>query len=136
MKVKLHMIEGPIVARPDDGLRRTHERMREHDIHHMPVLDAEERVVGIVSEHDILVPRYVDEDGSTGGRFVLDDDVTVARAMTRDPLTLRPGDTLADAIEHFLHHRFSALPVVDEDEHLVGMLTTKDLLLVLKDQLD
>lgn len=135
MIVKSHMIDGPIVARPGDGLRRTHDRMREHDIHHMPVLDHEEHVIGIISEHDILVPQYLQRERGGAGCYVLDDSVTVADAMTVNPVMLHPSDTLKDALDIFLTHRFSALPVVDKDEQLVGVLSTKDLLLVLRDQL-
>lgn len=136
MVVKTHMIDGPVFARPSDGLRHAHDQMRENDIHHLPVVDDQHRVIGIISEHDVLVPRFLEREQRDREGLLVDDQTTVAQAMTKNPVTLRPGARLKDAVDLFLAHRFAALPVVDDEGKLVGMLTTKDLLLVLRDQLD
>ncbi|MCK6507899.1 CBS domain-containing protein [Myxococcota bacterium] len=135
MIVRSHMVDAPVFARPADPLRAAHQRMLDHDIHHLPVVDEGQRVIGIVSEHDLVVPRYLDRQRTTPEHFVLTDDATVGQAMTPDPVTLRASDSLKQALDLLLGHRFSALPVVDAEGRLVGMLTTKDLLLLLRDQL-
>jgi acetoin utilization protein AcuB len=135
MIVRSHMIDAPVFARPGDGLRSAHRRMQDQDVHHLPVVDEDQRVIGIVSEHDLLVPRYLEPHNPEDGRLTLTDAVTVAQAMTPDPVTLRASDSLKQALDLMLAHRFSALPVVDDQGRLQGMLTTKDLLLLLRDQL-
>ena len=135
MIVKSHMIDEPVFAYAEDSLRQAHERMVAHDIHHLPVVDDDRRVVGIISEHDVLVPRYLAPGKDRAGRLQVEASVVVADAMTRDPITLRPSDGLKMAIDQLLTHSFNAVPVVDDAGRLVGMLTTKDLLKVLRDQL-
>jgi len=136
MIVRKHMVDGPVSARPGDGLYDTYRRMRENDIRHMPVLDERERLVGIVSERDVLRPGFVDEDLDTSDSFVLDNSILVSQVMTPDPVTLHTEDPLNKALELFLKHKFGALPVLDSDEKLIGILSTIDLLKVLQDQLE
>ena len=56
MKVSDYMSASAVTANLHDGLRQTYIRMRERDIRHMPVVDAHERVVGIVSDRDSAGP--------------------------------------------------------------------------------
>ena len=135
MIVRKHMIDELVHANLRDGLHQTYRRMRERDIRHMPVIDDDGRLVGIISERDVLRPNFVDTEPNTSGAFVLDNKVRVEEAMTPNPITLHTDDGLGKALDLFLKHKFGALPVVDENETLVGILSTIDLLQVLKDQL-
>lgn len=135
MTVREHMVEDVVFANLRDGLHQTYRRMREREIRHMPVVDDGGRLVGIISERDVLRPSFVDSSPNTAGAFVLDNRVHVQDAMTPGPVTLSAGDDLKSAVGLFLHHKFGALPVVDGDDKLVGILSTIDLLRVLDGQL-
>jgi len=135
MTVKQHMSDQPVYANLGDGLHQTYHRMRERRIRHMPVLDDCGRLSGIISERDLLRPGFVDGGPNTSGAFILDNSVKVSEAMTTRPITLQADDSIQAALDLFLKHKFGALPVVNGEEKLVGILSTVDLLKVLRESL-
>lgn len=121
-----HMSRETVTANLGDGLRQTWVRMQERDIRHMPVLDAEERLAGIVSDRDLRRPDTVDV--GTIDDFRLDDRMKVAEVMTRPAVSVRASTPLLEAMDLVLEHRFGALPVIDDDQRVVGILSAWDLL--------
>lgn len=126
MRVSEFMTRKVWTAAPDDGIRETYFRMREKGIRHLPVLDGA-RLVGIVSDRDLRRPDWVDEAPDLSHDYRLDDDLTVADLMTRNPVVVHTYDALATACEQINRHRFGALPVLDKGGHLVGIITKADL---------
>jgi len=134
MKVSDYMSATVVTANLHDGLRQTYIRMRERDIRHMPVLDAQERVVGIVSDRDLRRPSTVDVGPDTIDAFSLDDTVQVEAVMTGNPSVVTPDTPLRDALDRFVTHRYGALPVVGPDGRPVAMLSAYDLLRAFQDR--
>ncbi len=108
------------VARVDDDLALAGQMMLWTNLRHLPVVRDDGTVVGVVSVRDFLSRRRVGSDGA-GAR------VRVEEAMSYPPVTVTPNTPLASAITTMLDRKIGCLPVV-EDEVLVGMLTTTDLL--------
>jgi acetoin utilization protein AcuB len=115
-----------MTARPDDGIRETFFRMRENRVRHLPVLDGA-RLVGILSDRDLRRPDWVDEAPDLSHDYRLDDSLSVADLMTRNPITVHTYDDLRTACELINRHGFGALPVLDKGDHLVGILSKADL---------
>ncbi len=112
-----------IFLHPDDSLRKVDEIFDNYTIHHIPVVDDEEKLKGIVSRIDFLKASQL---------FSLFNDdmfseLTVADIMTASLTTAEPTDTVALALGVFQKNLIHALPVV-EDERLVGLVTTYDIL--------
>jgi CBS domain-containing protein len=101
--------------------------MRERGIRHLPVLDAANRLVGIVTDRDL---RQVVLDIAV--RDVGDDEASVAlpvrEVMTWGVVTVRPAADLREAARIMRERRLGALPVVDADGQVVGILTERDLI--------
>jgi len=135
MVIKKHMIPQPVFAHPEDSLHDTYLRMRERNIRHMPVLDKDNHLLGILSERDVLRPAYIAQEQAAAGSLSLTTSVKVSDAMTSDPVTLHTDDGIRKALDLFLRHKFGALPVVDADNKLVGIISTIDMLDVFRDQL-
>jgi acetoin utilization protein AcuB len=98
---------------------------RKEGIRHAPIVDGE-RLVGIVSERDLLrqLPNTVMQlEGDEGWSA---EKAIVAVAMTRDPLTCRPSDAIDEVARGMLQRKVSCLPVV-EDGRVVGIVTSADL---------
>jgi CBS domain-containing protein len=87
-------------------------------IHHVVVVDADEKVIGIVSDRDLL--------RAFGGRAMA--DLPVAAIMTKHVQTISPTAPASEAIERMQRGKFHALPVSDDLGHLVGIITTSDFL--------
>lgn len=125
------MTENVIVLRPEDTMDAVQDIFRKHNIHHLPVVDRG-KVVGIISHSDYLKllhgftlfkTKKSDEYNDAILRSLL-----VREVMTKQVATLGPDDTIELAAGFFRENLFHALPVVDEDNLLIGIVTTYDLL--------
>ncbi|MBK6760723.1 MAG: IMP dehydrogenase [Ignavibacteria bacterium] len=108
------MIRKPITMRRENTVRDAQDLMAKYKVSGFPVIDSENRLVGIVTNRDM--------------RFALNSDEPVANIMTSEGLiTASIGTTLEDA-ERILHqHRIEKLPIVDASGVLVGLMTVKDI---------
>jgi CBS domain-containing protein len=89
------------------------ELLARHRIGGLPVVDEDEKVVGVVSGTDL-------RDGA-GAR-------TAGQLMSRPAVTVRPQDSVVDAARTMARHSVQRLPVIDEEDRLVGIVTRRDLL--------
>ena len=115
----------------NDELTLADEAMREDAIRHMPVLDEEGRLCGILSQRDIFRGALLRALGF-GGRAEEKQlaSLVVKDAMTRDPVTIGPDEPVGEAARRMLERKVGCLPVV-EDEKLLGIVTASDLLRVI-----
>jgi CBS domain-containing protein len=102
-----------------DDARHVAMAMRDHNIRSLPVLDADGRLEGIVTERDLVVRLL-----ARGRSF----ETPVHELMTRPVQTIRM-DTPLEEIEAIMRrHRIHHLPVTDEDNHLKGFVSISDLI--------
>ncbi len=127
------MTTNVITLAPRDLMMRVKEIFATENIHHIPVVDGEDRVIGIVSQNDFskilhgftLFRTQKSEDYNNAMLNAL----LVEDVMTKQVATLHPEDSITIAADIFKENLFHALPVVDNDKKLVGILTTYDLLI-------
>ena len=111
--------------------------MLQHKISGLPVVDAADQVVGIVSEQDLLRDDGKGIDGSPWLQLMIEPkglteqpgrlrDRKVSEVMTRNPVTVSPTSSLAEACREIEDHGFKRLPVV-RDGKLVGIIARADL---------
>ena len=103
--------------------------MRFKHIRHLPVIDDDRRLVGLVSHRDLLRAEISSLTGLTEQqKRARQDRVHVRELMTRDVWTVHP-DTLASvAGQTMADHRYGCLPVIDDEQVLVGIVTERDFL--------
>jgi predicted transcriptional regulator len=114
------MTQDPVTVKPTTLLSEVIEIFEKRRIHHLPVVDGDRKVVGIISTTDI---KHVQQNGTDENGKKL----WVKDRMVSDPIVLSPDDTLGLAADMFLSRVFHAAPVV-EDGDLVGIVTSHDLL--------
>lgn len=134
MQVRDYMTPDVIFANLRDGLHQTLTRMRERRIRHMPILDDQGRLAGIVSDRDLRRPEFVDPDPNQTRPFALDNSVTVGEAMTSQATTIHPDDPISAVLNLFIERHYGALPVVADDK-VVGILSTIDIMRAFRDSL-
>ena len=112
----------------DDNLKTLEDMMKWRAIRHIPVVDDEKRVVGLVTHRDLL--KYsisgfanVAEDE----KDALNRSIPVSSIMKTNVQTIPPELTLQDAAKLMLKYKFGCLPIV-ENEKLVGIITEADFL--------
>ena len=121
------MIRDIVTLRLEQTLNDGNETMREHKIRHLPVLDDQGQLAGLLNQKVVLreALRITDTYGSKRlsqhlGRIPL------AEVISRDVLTLSADTPLADAGRQLLTHRQGAMPVLDDGGRLVGILSSVD----------
>ena len=136
MKVSAYMTKDVVTANLRDGLRQTHDRMHERMIRHMPVLGDDGKLAGIITDRDIRRPDFVDTNPDKVDVYAIDDAHTVQQAMSGNPHTVHADDDVKAALNEFLSKGFGALPVIDDDNTVVGLLSAYDLLRAFQDTLN
>ncbi len=102
--------------------------MAEHKIHHVPVIKGR-ACIGLISSTDLMRVNWGDQYSQTEAvTDALLDTVSIRDAMQEDIKTIHRDTTVVEAARLFADGMYHSLPVVDDDDRLVGMLTTTDLL--------
>jgi CBS domain-containing membrane protein len=124
--VKDLMTEKVFAVRPDDDLSLVRDMMLDHAVRHVPVVDFEGDLLGLVSHRDLLraavieqeeVPAFVQEAVLEG--------IRAGEVMVRDVESVGPEDDLREAAAMMLENKYGCLPVV-LGRRLVGILTEAD----------
>ena len=126
LKVRDLMTEKVLSIRADEDLARLNDLMADINVRHVPVVDGEENIIGVVSQRDLL-RSALDEEGvlpASQQREMLQ-SVKVAEIMVTNPETAEPEQDITEAGQTMLDNKLGCLPVV-EDTHLVGILTEAD----------
>nr|WP_079198515.1 CBS domain-containing protein [Streptomyces sp. CB03911] len=120
---------------PETGFRAIVELLQEYGITAVPVVDEDDRPVGIVSEADLLRTQSAQED-PTGLRPPPAEGpdtagaATAQQLMTGPAVCVEPGSTVVAAARLMSGRHIKRLPVVDEDGRLAGLVSRGDLLKV------
>ncbi len=128
MKIGDHMSTEIVYANLRDGLHQTYTKMQERGIRHMPVLNEKEELVGIISDRDLRHPQWLDTFPNFAPNFRMDNNTKVEQAMSQSPASLKADDDLADAVGMFIERRYGAIPVVDTNNKVIGIISTIDAL--------
>jgi acetoin utilization protein AcuB len=115
---------------PEASIFEVQELMAQNRIRHIPVVEEGDKLVGIVSDRDLrsaLPFRYLKEGVSPEEQERLQ-RLRVKDIMTREVFTISPAYTIQDALLMIQNSKVGALPVVDEEGRLKGILSVRDLL--------
>ena len=135
VKVTDYMTRKVISITPEHGIREAFFIMKEHSIRHLPVLDAEQELIGIISDRELRRPNWVDEAHDIAHVYILDDAMQVSDVMIRNVHVLHTYDTLLKATRLLLEKQIGAVPVLDKNDRVAGMLSAVDLLRAFSDSL-
>lgn len=123
------MSREPLTASADDTIPVVVNRMGRHGIRHVPVVDGERRVIGVLSDRDVRTAIGNPLCALSANEAIVRIESTrVAHAMTRAPSTLPLGSPLSQAAAFFADHKVGALPIVDERDRLIGLVSYTDVL--------
>ena len=114
------MSSAVISMKETDTIRGAEWEMNTAEIRHIPVVDQRNHVIGVISNRDLA--RAVGKAGNQ--------PTPVAGIMSRAVLTVRPTTPAHEAAAMMLEHKIGCLPVVGDDEQLVGIITESDFLRV------
>jgi CBS domain-containing protein len=136
IRVKDLMTQAPTTVDSNATVGVAWKLMRDRKIRHLPVLDEDKRLIGIVTDRDlreVILEPSIQERLGTLARSV--NIVTVKDVMTWGVITVRPDTGIGEAARIIRDQKIGALPVL-EGGRVVGMLTATDLVKALLDVLD
>src|SRR5574344_625308 len=108
------MIANPITLTADNTLLDMELILKKYRISGLPVIDNENKLVGIITNREI--------------KYLALDDTKVSEVMTKDNLiTAKIGTSLEEAKKILWQNRIEKLPIVDSEGHVVGLITSKDI---------
>ncbi len=134
--VKDVMTTRVIWVKKDATFREMAVALREYRVSAFPVVDDDRKVIGVVSEADMLNKEALGEEpGLLGGILHRRDQakargVTAGDLMTTTVVAVRPEDTVEHAAKLMYDRGVKRLPVTDENGHLVGIVSRADVLSV------
>jgi CBS domain-containing membrane protein len=131
MRVRDHMTAKVFTIRMDKKLLAVDEIMGWAHIRHVPVVDAQGQLVGLLSQRDVLRSTLSDLASTPVDRRNQLGHVTLSDVMRREVLTIGPLESVQSAARLMRKHKYGCLPVV-EDGKLVGIITEHDLLEVVE----
>lgn len=127
MFVRDRMSSPAVTIVPDTSLQAALTLMHEHRFRRLPVVDERGRLVGIVSERDLLYaspPPAALLSGLELNHVLAERQV--GEILTRNVLTATPDTFVEDAARLMVDNKVGGLPVVDGDNHVVGVITETD----------
>jgi len=106
------IIENPYSISPDKSIQNALDYAEDKEISGLLVVDSNSKLVGIITERDLLFANPNDH---------------IHDVMTKDVVTAKPGVTLDEAKEILHKHRIEKLPIVDDSGIIKGLITSKDI---------
>lgn len=128
MNIDEIMTTRPVSIPSSASIAEAWEVLQRLEVRHLPVVNEDSELVGILSDRDFGVrPRPALMTNLLGpDSLPLDDAVTTI--MSADVLSVTPGDDVSDAAELMIENKIGALPVVDPDRRVVGIVSYLDAL--------
>ncbi len=124
------MISKPFTIGINEPFSRVWEIFKLRRIRHLPVLDKDRKLEGLITQRDLY--RITSPRKTTDGNLIYDkgmlDSRILKHVMTKEVVTLSPDDTLAMAIDIMVVRKYGCIPIVDEQKHLLGIITQIDVL--------
>jgi acetoin utilization protein AcuB len=116
MRVEEWMVKNPITVTKDQTIQECVDLMKGHSIRHLPVVE-NKKLSGLVTEsnlREVFLASMIE-------------DLKLEDVMIKDPITITPDTEIEDAAKIIYHHKIGGLPVIDNDDHVVGIITVADL---------
>ena len=128
MFVSRSMTRKVITVDQETNIFDAQQLMAENKFRHLPVIDQDERLIGIVTDRDIrsALPYSFFKDPHRHREKI--SVLKVKDVMTKDPVTISPTFTIQDALLMIQDSNVGALPVVDDNRRLKGIISVRDLL--------
>ena len=119
------MTSDPYTLGPDDSLADARKLMAEHHIRHIPIIDGDGRLVGLVSQRDVLAAADSSVLPDQAAHAAEERYVALSAVMTSSVQTVDESASLRGTAMHLQQNRLGCMPVTSDDK-LVGIITDSD----------
>jgi len=122
IKVSEIMIKDPLYSFPNEKISATELLMIRKNIDGLPIVKdrKDKQLIGIITQRDIRLARFAMSLNSP--------NTTVKDLMTPEPFVVKENDTLIYVLEIMFNKKVQRLPVVDENNYIIGLVMQKEIL--------
>ena len=124
--VKNFMTVNPMTVSPGDDIKVVFNDLVENKIRQAPVVE-NEKLIGIVTDRDLRMALITDKPKLS---------LYVENVMSKDPVAVNEDTSIKKAARIIIEHKYNALPVINENNQLMGILTTTDIIEGLIESID
>lgn len=122
------MTKEVVTLRLTDTLYSAEKRLKTNHIRHIPVVEGDNKLIGLLTLSDLKRISFIDAYSKEGTEDTpVYNMLSIKDMMIKNPLTASPKTTILEVSKLFASKEFHSFPVV-EDDKLVGIITTTDLL--------
>ena len=128
MYVKDNMVSSPVTIRPEQSVSEAVDLMSENNLHRLPVVDGNGKLVGLVTES--LITSNTPNNATSLSVFELNyllNKLSIADIMIKDVVTIGKEALLEEAATLLRKNDIGCLPVVNEENDLIGIITHNDI---------
>jgi len=130
MLLKEVMTPNPVTLNIDESFCRVAEIFTEKDIRHLPIVNAQGLILGIISQRDLN--RITSPKKGPNGEYLYDPaELTkyiLKQHVIHKVFSLTPEDTLEKAVELMAQHKLGCIPIVDPNGRVIGITTVTDMM--------
>lgn len=133
--VKEFMRKSPITLHPKDDISKAKDLFAKMDIHHLPVV-VNNKITGIISLGDLLFLEIIESRNMD--KFLATANVGVSKIddiMTINTICINEKENMKTALKLMIDKRINCLPVINDIQDMVGLITTTDILLFIKNKI-
>lgn len=130
MYIARHMTSPALTVSPGTLLPEVREMMNTRKFRHLPVVDEEQRLIGMITDRD-LRSAYPSSLLPEDKRLSILENVArteVRSIMSQTVIAITPLSTLDDALYFLSKEKIGMLPVVDDEQHVIGVFSVQDLM--------
>lgn len=130
MFITRHMTRNPATVSPETTLPAVRKILEKGGFRHLPVVDEKNRLVGMLTDRDLrsASPSSVLSKERLQASLAEFDQTPVSAIMSRALFSLNPFSTLDDALILLDREKIGALPVVDQEQRVIGIFSMRDLM--------
>lgn len=136
MKAKDLMNPLVLFVYPDDPARHAVEVMAEQRVSGLPVVDPQRRLVGVVTEKDLLLIDEIEDrscahwgtEGPDAAAGEASDRLRVGDVMTKEIIAYGPDDELVDIARTIYERGINRVPIVDAERKVIGLVARADII--------
>ena len=134
MRTANWMTKEPVSVLPTTSLAKCQKLLKMHNIRRLPVVDEDNRVIGILSDRDVksASPSKASSLEVHEMNYLLA-EVKAKDIMNPNPITVKSEDSIADVARLMLDEKVGGFPVVDDENHRIGVITDQDIFNVFVD---
>jgi len=135
MNISLHMTRNPLTAGPETSISAVNKIMKDNHFRHLPIVDSEGCLLGMVTDRDLrsALPSSVAAPDTKLPTCKTMEKTPVREIMSREITALNEFSTIDDALIILDRKKIGALPIIDKDKRLIGIFSTRDLIIAYRD---